>query len=162
MTHLLSLLTATLLSAPSFTLTRTNDSLYHLNKFPLPYPVYRFCTADVDGDGNTDALVGVIKKTRFHQERNRRIFIFKLVDGEPRPLWMGSKLGGILQDFRVVEPKEPQQGKKSAPCTVRSLETTADGRYVVAEYSWEGFGLSFQRFLVKNTDKKNAMDVFNK
>ena len=157
-----------------FSLTRTHDSLYHLNEFRLPYPVYRFCTGDVNGDGSTDALVGVIKRTRFHRDMGRRIFIFKQVEGKVRPLWMGSKLGGILQDFRVIED-QPQKSHKtyksyethkshkpySSPCTIRALETTADGRYVVSEYHWEGFGLAFDRFLIKNTDQETAYKYFN-
>ena len=172
-----------------FSLTRTHDSLYHLNEFRLPYPVYRFCTGDVNGDGSTDALVGVIKRTRFHRDMGRRIFIFKQVEGKVRPLWMGSKLGGILQDFRVIED-QPQKKYKSyksyethksyrsykphkshktykphkpynSPCTIRALETTADGRYVVSEYHWEGFGLAFDRFLIKNTDQETAYKYFN-
>jgi hypothetical protein len=163
-----------------FSLTRTHDSLYHLNEFRLPYPVYRFCTGDVNGDGSTDALVGVIKRTRFHRDMGRRIFIFKQVEGKVRPLWMGSKLGGILQDFRVIED-QPQKSHKTyksyethksheshkphkpynSPCTIRALETTADGRYVVSEYHWEGFGLAFDRFLIKNTDQETAYKYFN-
>ena len=141
-----------------YRLHRTHDSLYHLNDFRLPYPVYRFCTGDVDGDGTTDALVGVIKNTRFHREKGRRIFIFKQVDGKPRPLWMGSKLGGILQDFRYLPPADSTLTRKG---TIRSLETTIDHRYVVAEYQWEGFGLAFQRFLIKNTDKETALKKLN-
>lgn len=178
-----------------YSLTRTHDSLYHLNEFRLPYPVYRFCTGDVNGDGSTDALVGVIKRTRFHRDMGRRIFIFKQVEGKVRPLWMGSKLGGILQDFRVIED-QPQKSHKNyksyethesyrsykthksheshktykshkthkpynSPCTIRALETTADGRYVVSEYHWEGFGLAFDRFLIKNTDQETAYKYFN-
>ncbi len=130
-------------------LVRKTDSLYYLNGFPLPYPVYRFCTGDVNGDGSEDALVGVVKKTRFHRQTARRIFIFKQIDGQARPLWLGSKLGGILQDFRYTKDG-----------IVRSLETTTDGRYVVAEYRWEGFGLGFDRFLVKNTDQQTALKYF--
>lgn len=150
-----------------YSLSRTHDSLYYLNEFRLPYPVYRFCTGDVNGDGSPDALVGVVKRTRFHHEMGRRIFIFKQVDGKVRPLWMGSKLGGILQDFRVVEDESPKTNephktyKPHTPCTIRALETTADGRYVVSEYHWEGFGLAFDRFLIKNTDKETAYKYFN-
>lgn len=147
--------------AGTFTLHKTHDSLYYLNEFRLPYPVYRFCTGDVNGDGSPDALVGVVKKTRFHRETGRRIFIFKQVDGKVRPLWMGSKLGGILQDFRVVEDKSYKAHKTHTPCTVRAIETTDDGRYVVSEYRWEGFGLAFDRFLIKNTDQETANKYFN-
>jgi hypothetical protein len=114
--------------------------------------------------------VGVVKKTRFHREIGRRIFIFKLVEGEKaRPLWMGSKLGGILQDFCIINNSgksglsgtSDNSGKTGPLTTVRSLETTSDGRYVVAEYRWEGFGLAFERFLIKNTDKKTALKYFD-
>ena len=137
-------------SFAQFTLRQEHDSLYWLNDWRLPYPVYRFCTGDVDGDGSEDALVGVVKSTRYHKEIGRRLFIFHLVNGKARPLWMGSKLGGILQDFRFVDG------------FVRSLETTADGRYVVAEYRWDDFGLAFERFLVKNVDKETALERFAK
>lgn len=165
-----------------YSLSRSHDSLYYLNEFRLPYPVYRFCTGDVNGDGSPDALVGVVKRTRFHHEMGRRIFIFKQVDGKVRPLWMGSKLGGILQDFRVVEDESPKTNephktykphkthephephktyKPHTPCIIRALETTTDNRYVVSEYRWEGFGLAFDRFLIKNTDKETAYKYFN-
>lgn len=137
-------------SFAQFSLRQEHDSLFWLNDWRLPYPVYRFCTGDVDGDGSEDALVGVVKSTRYHKEIGRRLFIFHLVNGKARPLWMGSKLGGILQDFRFVDG------------FVRSLETTADGRYVVAEYRWDDFGLAFERFLVKNVDKETALERFAK
>ena len=63
-------------------------------------------------------------------------------------MWLGSKLGGILQDFRYVNGR------------IRSLETTTDSLYVVAEYRWGGFGMTFERFLVKGTDKETAIKYF--
>ena len=82
--------------AQSFELKKENDSLYWLNGWRLPYPVYQFQTGDVDGDGHPDAIVGVIKGTRFYPEKAKRIFIFKDVNGKALPIWLGSKLGGIL------------------------------------------------------------------
>ena len=139
------------LTAPlhsQFILRQENDSLYWLGDWRLPYPVYRFCMGDVDGDGSEDALVGVVKSTRYYPEKGRRLFIFHLVNGKVRPLWMGSKLGGTLQDFRFADG------------FVRSLETTADDLYVVAEYGWHVFGLAFERFIVKNVDKETALRHF--
>ena len=130
-----------------FTLRQVNDTLHVLelrskgqgtgneeqvSKWPLPYPVYQFQTGDVDGDGKTDAMVGVIKSTRYFPA-----------------LWLGSRLGGILQDFRYVDG------------LIRSLETTTDNRYVVAEYQWEHFGMSFRRFLAKNVSREEALLIFN-
>lgn len=128
-----------------------NSSLFtfHYSLRKLPYPVYRFCTGDVDGDGSTDALVGVIKKTRFHREEGRRIFIFKQVDGKVRPLWLGSRLGAELVDFRFVDG------------CIRALETDGKGKYAVIDYEWKDFGPAFKRFIVKNTNQKNAIKQFN-
>ena len=136
-------------SAQDFCLHKVNDSLYWLNDWRLPYPVYRFDTGDINGDGSKDAIVGVVKATRFYREKGRRIFIFKQVRGKVRPLWLGSRLGGILEDFRYAG-----NGR------LRSLETTTDGKYVVAEYKWKGFGMAFDRYVVKGTNKETAIKYF--
>ena len=128
-------------------LTLRTDSTY--DHWTLPYPVYRFYTGDVDGDGSIDAMVGVIKKTRYFRTKGRRLFIFKNYHGLVRPLWLGSKLGGILEDFRFTDGK------------IRSLESTTDGKYVVAEYRWAHFGLGFERFIAKNITKEEALVLFN-
>jgi hypothetical protein len=139
-----------------FFLEQKNDTLSILtlrtdttcDHWELPYPVYQFATGDVDGDGSIDAMVGVIKTTRYFKEKGRRLFIFKNYEGLVRPLWMGSKLGGILEDFRFIDGK------------IRSLESTTDGKYVVAEYRWDHFGMGFERFLLKNVTKEEAMECF--
>ena len=132
-----------------FTLHQEHDSLYWLNDWRLPYPVYRFETGDVDGDGREDAMVGVIKSTRFHPEKGRRLFVFKEVDGKVRPLWLGSRLGAILIDFRFIDGR------------VRALETDGQGRYGVTDYRWQDFGMAFDRFIIKNTDQETAYKYFN-
>jgi hypothetical protein len=134
----------------SFSLRKEHDSLYWLNDWRLPYPVYQYQEGDVDGDGRVDAMVGVVKSTRFYPERGRRLFVFKQLDsGKVRPLWLGSKLGGILRDFRYMEGG-----------TVRSLEMTTDSLYVVADYRWSGFGMAFERFIIKGTDEETATKYF--
>lgn len=154
----LSLVTChlSLVHAQSFSLETQSDTLHYVilktdsttSRWRLPYPVYRFDTGDVDGDGSTDALVGVEKATRYYPY-GRRLFIFKNYKSHVRPLWMGSKLGGDLQDFRFAEGR------------VRSLETSANGQYAVGEYEWSGFGLRFVRFLLKGADRQTASTVFN-
>lgn len=126
----------------------TTDST--CDRWALPYPVYRLETGDVDGDGNTDALVGVIKGTRFHPEKGRRLFIFKNHHGLVRPLWLGSKLGGRLIDFRFTDGR------------IRSLEAASDNIYVVAEYEWDGFGPAFYRYIVRNADEQTARMAFSR
>ena len=149
-------LVATTAFGQEFSLEQKNDTLSFLtlktdstcDHWELPYPVYQFCTGDVDGNGSTDAMVGVVKSTRYYKEKGRRIFIFKNYNGYVRPLWMGSKLGGILEDFRFKDG------------LIRSLETTKDGKYVVAEYRWVHFGMGFERFLIKNVTREEAISIF--
>jgi hypothetical protein len=43
---------------------------------------------------------------------------------------------------------------------IRALETTADGQYVVSDYRWDDFGLSFVRFLVKKVSYAEALKAF--
>ena len=126
--------------AQTYELRKEHDSLYWLNDWRLPYPVYRFETGDVDGDGREDAMVGVVKATRFYPEQGRRLFIFKAVDNsrqpdgpkKVRPLWLGSKLGGRLENFRYV-----------------------------GDYRWGGFGMTFDHYIVKGTNKDTALKQFN-
>lgn len=151
-----------------FELRKENDSLYWLgvkggsksDEWRLAHPVYQFQTGDVDGDGSEDAMVGVIKKTRFYP-MGKRLFIFKQIDGtnpkgEPckkvRPMWLGSKLGGILEDFRFVAPAEGDSVGR-----IRALESTTDSLYVVSDYKWSGFGMKFERFVIKGVDKETAL-----
>jgi hypothetical protein len=94
-------------------------------------------------------MVGVVKATRFYPEKGRRLFIFKQVNGKARPLWLGSKLGGILQDFRFTDGK------------IRALETTTDSLYVVAEYKWGHFGMDFDHYIIKGVDQETALKYFN-
>ena len=141
-----------------FRLTQQGDSLSTLiihtdsthSEWPLPYPVYRFCTGDVDGDGSEDTLVGVVKATRFHPEIGKRIFIFKNYHGKVRPLWLGSKLGGILEDFHFANG------------ILTALERTTDYKYVVSDYKWHHFGMHFVRYHAKNISREQATELFNK
>ena len=146
--------TVTITERDGFVLKKANDSLYWLNDWRIPYPVYQFQTGDVDGNGSMDAMVGVVKYTRFYPEKARRLFIFKQISGreketKARPLWMGSKLGGILEDFRFKDGR------------IRALESTNDSLYVVSDYVWGGFGMKFERYLIKGTDKETAIKIFN-
>ena len=149
LTTILLCLAATAATAQTLELRREHDSLYWLNDWRLPYPVYQFQRGDIDGDGREDAMVGEVKGTRFYPEPARRLFIFKAVNGKVRPLWLGSKLGGILQDFRFRDGR------------IRALETTADSLWVVSDYRWSGFGMAFERFIVKGVDKETATKYFS-
>jgi hypothetical protein len=136
-----------------------NSLILGNSEWPLPYPVYQFQMGDVDGDGRNEALVGVIKKTRFHQEKatdgrseqqmRRRLFVFKDYHGLVRPLWLGSRLGGVLENFRFADG------------LVRTLEVTGPNRYSVGHYRWRHFGFSIEQYLVRDTTIQAAHAVFD-
>lgn len=126
-------------------LALSNESGKVVDSWQLPYPVYRFATADIDADGSVDAVVGVFKSSRYFTTPSRRVFIFKNFNGKVRPLWLGSRLGGELVDFAVVGN------------TIRAIEKTEDG-YAVSNYTWKGFGMGFHS-LVATSD--NIDECYN-
>lgn len=117
---------------------------------PLPWPVYRFSRCDLNGDGTEEALVGVVKPTRYYPQPGRRLFIFKNYRGQVRPLWLGSRLGGILHDFCCC-----------ADGTVVSLESDAKGAYSICRYRLAKFGLAFDAYLLQGAGKQYATEKFD-
>lgn len=131
------------------TLTRHNDSLFVLHHFAggrmlsewkLPYPVYRFDCGDLTGNGWPEIAVGVIKPTRYFPKPDKRLFIFKLYKGRLiRPLWLGSRVGLPLVDFRIE--------RGSAPLKIHTTERKQDGSFAEILYRQEDFGLVFDRYI---------------
>src|SRR3712207_6912846 len=70
-------------AAHTYHLEHAGDSLSWLvlatdsaaDRWQLPYPTYRLAVGDVDGDGRSEALVGVVKPTRYDSTVARRLFI---------------------------------------------------------------------------------------
>ena len=99
--------------AQQFRLEKKTDSLYILvlttdstrDEWRLPYPVYRFCTGDVNGDGSIDAIVGVVKRTRFYKDLGTLCFFLKKNGGYVRPLGRGFNLSELLQNFGFKDAK---------------------------------------------------------
>ncbi len=118
------------------------------DEWELPYPVYQYQIGDIDENGVDDAIVGVIKMTRFDSSMGKRIFFFKNYHGLVRPLWMGSRLGQPIEDFRFI--------KKEEGARIRSIELEKNGKYLVAEYKWRKFGLEFTEYLDREISKSEA------
>ena len=142
--------------AQRFSLQTVSDTLSYLvledgtktDRWQLLFPVYQMCVGDVDGDGREDAIVGVVKATRYDPVVAKRLFIFKNYQGRIRAMWMGSKLGGTLVDFRFKDGK------------VITLQSDGASRYAVVEHHWRDFGLGFTRFLVYNVTQEEALRTF--
>lgn len=135
---------------------RITDSLYvlhhetegkELSSWELPYPVYRFCCGNLTGDRTPEIAVGVIKPTRYFKDSAKRLFLFKLYHGKLiRPLWLGSRVGYPLEDFRI-EPPTPEDSLNSDLLHIHTIERKHDGTLVEAIYRYGGFGLKFKHYL---------------
>jgi hypothetical protein len=118
----------------------------------LKYPVYRFECADINSDGNTDILAGVVKSTHFEPELDRRLFIFRIDSTQIRPLWLGSKLCFQLVDFRCVNDDNKSY--------IISLEKTDKELYCIGKYKWQNFGLQLIAYHYSDLDYKTALTRF--
>lgn len=114
-----------------------NDSL--TSTWPLRYPVFKIIKGDVNNDGTEDIAVGVIKPTRRDPVARKRLFLFQLRNRSIIPLWLGSSLSHPMEDFSLY--------KSDSRLVVRSIELEKRERYLIAEYEWFGFGLSFRKYL---------------
>ena len=113
------------------------------------YKPYRFDTADVDRDGNTEVIVGLIKATHFDPIEMKRLFILKIDDNNLRPLWLGSKVCQELIDFKVLSNG-----------TIQTLERTSTGGYSIGKYYWQSFGLTLEKYIHHETNFNYATQLF--
>jgi hypothetical protein len=118
----------------------------------IPYPVYHFEIADIDNNGEVDILVGVLKSTRFDPVKRKRLFAYRIDQGYIRPLWLGSRVGQPLDCFRAV--------KQDAKTIIRTIERDKESRCYVGEYVWEGFGLTWIRYLGQRIPYEKALLLF--
>lgn len=127
-------------------LRTTSDSTYEiqheqngtvLSSWRLDHDVYRFDCGDLTGDSIPEIIVGTIKPTHYHAESDKRLFVYHLYKGRHvRPLWLGSRVGDMLIDFRVE--------RDSIPCGIHTWERTEGGDTIQRFYRLKGFGLKFQ------------------
>jgi hypothetical protein len=122
--------------------------------YKLPYRVWHFEIGDIDNNGDPDIAVGVIKPTYYDSVLRKRPFFFKLHKGHICPLWLGSSLSHPLEDFRII--------KTDSGSLLQSMEYEKDGSFLVAQYSWNGFGFRFHRYLARGISKHNAYKLFGK
>ena len=112
-----------------------------LSDWRLYHYVYHYDYGDVNGDGLPEIAVGVVKKTRYWHDEDKRLFIFKLYDGRLiRPLWLGSRLGCPIETFRIE--------RDSVPARIVSTERCGDS-IVNVMYRIKGFGPKFEAYVPK-------------
>lgn len=55
-----------------------------LDQTIFKYVPYQFDTTDVDRDGRTEILIGLIKSTEFDPQEKKRLFILRIDNGQMR------------------------------------------------------------------------------
>lgn len=113
-----------------------------IDEIRFDYPIYELEMGDLDCDGSPEILVGLIKPTRNDSTNSKRLFIYQLKNNKLVPKWLGSRVGQPLKSFKVIESNKET--------IVRTIEFEHDGSYLVAEYEWYGFGLSFKHYIERN------------
>lgn len=119
---------------------------------PRRWRPWKLMTADVNGDGAREIVVGVHKSTRFFPEPHNGLFVYAF-DGQTMvPMWLGSRLSRPFTDFTFANLDSDRAEELVA------LETTRDGRRGVTVYSWSGFGFAgdWQRGAWKSARLLNA------
>jgi hypothetical protein len=127
------------------------DSL--TDSWPLQYPVFKMIKGDINNDGDEDIAVGVIKSTRKDSVVRKRLFIYQVRNRSIIPLWLGSSLSHPLEDFTIIQ--------EDSVTLVRSVETERSGQYLVAEYEWFGFGLSFRKYIQRELSYNKAQELLD-
>jgi hypothetical protein len=141
---------------------RTENNINYLESFVqdsltdswrLPYPVFKLAKGDINNDGQEDIAVGVIKSTRRDSVVRKRLFFYQVRNRSIIPLWLGSSLSHPLEDFRIR--------KQDSTTFVKSVEIENSGRFLVAEYEWFGFGLTFRKYLHRELPYDNALKLLD-
>ncbi|TZE81031.1 hypothetical protein [Calorimonas adulescens] len=99
---------------------------------------WKIDSGDVDGDGKTDILVLMYKKTLFDPVLDNRPFVYTF-DGHLYAKWLGSRLSHPILDahFKDVDGDSVDE--------LVSLEYGRDGKKIRGIYEWDSFG-----FVMKN------------
>lgn len=113
------------------------------------YEPYRFDTSDVNQDGQTEIVVGLLKATRFDPGVKKRLFILRVDHNHLRPLWLGSKVCQELIDFKAIS-----NGK------IQTLERNGTGDYDIGSYYWQGFGLTLEKYTHHESSLSHAKEIF--
>jgi len=137
-------------TSKGFKIALTDGEGEEVDRTIFNYPFYQLDTADVNRDGRTEILVGLVKPTEFDPQEKKRLFILRIDEGQLRPLWLGSKVCQQLVDFKTLPNG-----------LVKTLEQTKEGNYTVGIYEWQGFGLTLIKYVSNEKPYDEAITIFN-
>jgi len=113
------------------------------DKVMFRHNVYRFEKGDVNNNGKTNIILGVIKKTTFDPEMKKRLFVLRIDEGKIRPLWLGSNVCRKLVDFTFIK-------RRNGKNRIKTIEKQNNGLYCVGEYEWKEFGITLINYTSEN------------
>jgi len=137
-------------TSKGFKIALINSDGEELDRTIFNYKPYQLDTGDINRDGRTEILVGLIKSTEFDPGEKKRLFILRIDEGQLRPLWLGSKVCQQLIDFKALSNG-----------VVRTLEQTKKGNYAIGIYEWQGFGLTLIKYVSNEKPYDEAIAIFN-
>jgi hypothetical protein len=137
-------------TSKGFKIALINSDGEELDRTIFNYEPYQIDTGDINRDGRTEILVGLVKSTEFDPEEKKRLFILRIDEGQLRPLWLGSKVCQQLVDFKALSNG-----------VVRTLEQTKEGNYAIGIYEWQGFGLTLIKYISNEKPYDEAIAIFN-
>lgn len=138
-----------LTKSEGFRLTLIDKDNLRLDQTIFHYRAYHLDTADVNHDGRTEILVGLIKSTEFDPIEKKRLFILRIDETQLRPLWLGSKVCQELLDFKTTKNG-----------IIQTLEKTKKGNYAIGQYRWQSFGLVLINYLYHEIPLDEASNYF--
>jgi hypothetical protein len=118
----------------------------------IQHPVFRIEAIDLTGDGRAELCVGVVKRTRYDSAERKRLFVYRITARSIRPLWLGSHLGGMMEDFRLIHTD-------SGPRILAVVREAQPSRYYIAVWKWSRFGPVFERYAARFLSLQAAMNL---
>ncbi len=109
-----------------------------LIRIPFSWPVWILAQADIDRDGCLELVLGVVKQNHFDPTARRRLQVWRLDRGHLRPVWLGTRLAGILDTFAV-----DSNGRIVAREQVGPL-------WQIARWRWKTFGFQSDSLFVRD------------
>ncbi len=117
------------------------------------YNPWKIILNDIDNDGRNDLLVGVYKKTRYHEEKDNRLFVFNTDKNYIYPKWLGSRIGKPFVDFTVIN-----DGINRLVVLEKNQE---ENQQNIEQYIWNGFGFDHDKSLCNASACEELYTRFN-
>jgi len=140
-------------SLPGYKLRLTDMKSGITDDHYIPYPIYRFYASDVNNDGKTDLLLGVVKSAHFDAAIRKRLFIFGIDSSRLSPLWLGTRVCLELVDFKPIHRQNETQ--------IMTVEKDSSNSFCNGLYKWDNFGFRLIGYKNENSTKASSYEYFN-